>query len=806
MPFNGSGTFNRVYNWEDDAANGIKIRADRMDTEDDGFATGLSTCVTRDGQSPATANLPMGGYKHTGVADGSSATDYSSLKQSQQQVATFAAAGGTADAITAGYVPTVTALVDGMTLYVRAAYANATTTPTFAPDGLTAHTITKLGGVALIAGDIYGAGHEMILRYRASATRWELLNPATIGGVSVSVDDSTFRIQNTSDNTKKIAFSAAGITTGNTRTFTAPDVSGTLTILDATQTLTNKTISGSSNTLSNIANSSLTNSSITIAGHTVSLGGTQALAASDLSNGVTGSGAVVLATGGTIAGAEITSQLNMANTISYAARDNGGTARSIAYVNTSNSLVIGDPGLSGVSILGTTTIGNGLVYGGVTLANSVTGTGSMVLSANQTLTGTTTMANATVSGYLNGVSGLTLRGDAASSNYISITTAGLMGFNTTPSYPIHVERSSNDTLTRIWTYNGSGGGSAEAILGAQNASGSIMEMSMLGPFAGSGSLFGNDTGYVYSTGTGGMSVVTGGSYPLRLGTNSNERMQISGGGSVLVNTTTAFGWTGSGQFESYAASGHAVSGWAYGGSGNNAIMGRVDTTGNYLFRGYYGSTAVASLTADGTGSTLSGPTLKLSSSAALTLNGTSIPFQISGTQKGVVDASGRLLWGTTSPWATEVNSEFRHTSTAGSFYNSGSVSGTAAAYFRVDSVTPELQSYFYGGSSVGGITTNGSSVSYNTTSDQTLKTDLGVASNDNFFDQFDVHTVIWKDGVDTRPFNTVFAQDIQPLRPHLVTQRADGKLMMDYIGLIPDMLSELQLHRRALKDLGKIAA
>jgi hypothetical protein len=41
----------------------------------------------------------------------------------------------------------------------------------------------------------------------------------------------------------------------------------------ATQTLTNKTISGSSNTLSNIANSSLTNSSITINGTAVSLGG-----------------------------------------------------------------------------------------------------------------------------------------------------------------------------------------------------------------------------------------------------------------------------------------------------------------------------------------------------------------------------------------------------------------------------------------------------------------------------------------------------------------------------------------------------
>jgi hypothetical protein len=41
----------------------------------------------------------------------------------------------------------------------------------------------------------------------------------------------------------------------------------------STDTLTNKTISGSSNTLSNIGNSSLTNSSITVNGTSVSLGG-----------------------------------------------------------------------------------------------------------------------------------------------------------------------------------------------------------------------------------------------------------------------------------------------------------------------------------------------------------------------------------------------------------------------------------------------------------------------------------------------------------------------------------------------------
>lgn len=52
--------------------------------------------------------------------------------------------------------------------------------------------------------------------------------------------------------------------------------------LDGTQTLTNKTISGSNNTLTNIGNASLTNSSITINGSSVSLGGSTTVSGSSV--------------------------------------------------------------------------------------------------------------------------------------------------------------------------------------------------------------------------------------------------------------------------------------------------------------------------------------------------------------------------------------------------------------------------------------------------------------------------------------------------------------------------------------------
>lgn len=87
-------------------------------------------------------------------------------------------AGGSANAITATYSPAVASLTDGLLLWFRATAANSTTTPTFAPNGLTAHTITKKGGVAVAAGDIPGNLAECILRYNLASTRWELLNPA----------------------------------------------------------------------------------------------------------------------------------------------------------------------------------------------------------------------------------------------------------------------------------------------------------------------------------------------------------------------------------------------------------------------------------------------------------------------------------------------------------------------------------------------------------------------------------------------------------------------------------------------------
>lgn len=161
-----------------------------MDTDtNDIVSNGFGNTLTRDGQGSASANLPMNGFRHTGVGNGVARSDYAAVGQVEDGLVNWAVATGTADAIAVSLSPNVTAVADGQTVYVRAGFSNATTTPTLAVNGLTARTITKTGGVALAVGDIPGALAECVFRYNLANTRWELLNPASVVvGAASSVD------------------------------------------------------------------------------------------------------------------------------------------------------------------------------------------------------------------------------------------------------------------------------------------------------------------------------------------------------------------------------------------------------------------------------------------------------------------------------------------------------------------------------------------------------------------------------------------------------------------------------------------
>lgn len=65
-----------------------------------------------------------------------------------------------------------------------------------------------------------------------------------------TLTDNTTFFQDNIDNTKKLQFECANITTATTRTLTVPDVNTTIVGTGSTQTLTNKTINSTTNTVS----------------------------------------------------------------------------------------------------------------------------------------------------------------------------------------------------------------------------------------------------------------------------------------------------------------------------------------------------------------------------------------------------------------------------------------------------------------------------------------------------------------------------------------------------------------------------
>ena len=187
MPWSGSGQFNRsngVHSgstvWAQDAAEPVNILSTRHDTHDEDFASGLENTVTLDGQTTPTANLPMGGFKHTNVAVASARTDYARTSQVADGAFTYSAAGGTANAITATLSPAVTAYATGMQVRVIPGLNN-TAAATLNVNGVGATAIKKISGqsavVALQQGDIL-TGKPALFTY--DGTQWILENPSAV--------------------------------------------------------------------------------------------------------------------------------------------------------------------------------------------------------------------------------------------------------------------------------------------------------------------------------------------------------------------------------------------------------------------------------------------------------------------------------------------------------------------------------------------------------------------------------------------------------------------------------------------------
>lgn len=151
MSYNGSGTF-VINSSGQPVVPGTTISSTAFNALTADLATGLTTAVTKDGQTTPTANLPMGGFKLTGLGAGSAATDSVRMSQLQNGAgATLGTIAGT-NTITAVGSPTVTAYAANQVFRFIPAATNTGAT-TINIDGLGAKNI-YWDGAALFGGEL----------------------------------------------------------------------------------------------------------------------------------------------------------------------------------------------------------------------------------------------------------------------------------------------------------------------------------------------------------------------------------------------------------------------------------------------------------------------------------------------------------------------------------------------------------------------------------------------------------------------------------------------------------------------------
>jgi hypothetical protein len=235
MSYNGSGTFN-INTAGQPVVTGTIISSTAFNALTSDLATGLTTALTKDGQTTPTANIPMGTYKITGLGAGTNATDAAQYGQLQAGATTIATVTGT-DTLTGTLTPAIAAYATGNLFSFVAANTN-TGAATINLNSLGAKSITKQGTTALSAGDIL-SGQVHLIEY--DGTRFQLLNPTILNGIVSPANGGT-----------GIANNAAMTVTGSgnfayTRTLTGTTnvtfpTTGTLATLAGSETFTNKTL------------------------------------------------------------------------------------------------------------------------------------------------------------------------------------------------------------------------------------------------------------------------------------------------------------------------------------------------------------------------------------------------------------------------------------------------------------------------------------------------------------------------------------------------------------------------------------
>lgn len=189
MPFNGSGTFTLVTG--NPVVTGTVISSTVHNNTNNDFAAGFTNCVTRDGQSSALANLPMGGFKHTGAADATANGQYLTFGQAPtvtQLADPSSASNGAALIGRGGQVVDSIAALKGLLKTSPSEYAFVT--------GYYAAGDGGGGLYAYDAGDTTSSDNGGTIIVASDGGRWKLADTKTVtleqfgGGASRSTSDN----------------------------------------------------------------------------------------------------------------------------------------------------------------------------------------------------------------------------------------------------------------------------------------------------------------------------------------------------------------------------------------------------------------------------------------------------------------------------------------------------------------------------------------------------------------------------------------------------------------------------------------
>jgi len=204
---------------------------------------------------------------------------------------------------------------------------------------------------------------------------------------------------------------------------------------------------------------------------------------------------------------------------------------------------------------------------------------------------------------------------------------------------------------------------------------------------------------------------------------------------------------------------------------------RIDSSGNTTFKTSAGHLSVEAL---------GGSSVKLNSNGSMGMNvasGFSYEIDVGGSEVMRIDSSGNLLVGTTT------------SSGLLSLYNSGQT----GLNINTPTGTNTFAAFQRNGSTVGSITTNGSTTSFNTSSDARLKDITGEARGLEVINELNPVAYNWK--ADGQADEGLIAQEVLDIVPNAVSGSEEEMYQMDYSKLVVHLVKGMKEQQEQIEAL-----